>query len=86
MQSDKAVYFVISAARDGQVTTSLERKIPISTIRAISMTNLQDDFVVLNVPACEEGDPIFTCPFKTEMTCVILTITGGSTPVNIGST
>jgi myosin-1 len=46
MQTDKAVYFVISAAKDGRVTTSLERKIPLVTIRAISMTNLRDDFVV----------------------------------------
>ena len=78
----------------------LERKIPLVTIRAIGMTNLRDDFVVsrpnrqsdtrsyqaLNVQACEEGDPIFTCIFKTEMMCVILTLTGGNMSVNIGPT
>ncbi|OCF39805.1 myosin-1 [Kwoniella heveanensis CBS 569] len=84
--TDKAVYFVISAAKDGRVTTSLERKIPLVTIRAISLTNLRDDFVALNVNACEEGDPIFTCVFKTEMMCVILTLTGGNMSVNIGPT
>jgi len=68
------------------VTTSLERKIPLVTIRAISMTNLRDDFVALNVNACEEGDPIFTCVLKTEMMCVILTLTGGNMSVNIGPT
>jgi hypothetical protein len=45
-QTDKAVYFVVSTAKDGRVSTTLERKIPLVTIRAISMTNLRDDFVV----------------------------------------
>lgn len=38
----------------------------------------------LNVNACEEGDPVFTCAFKTEMMCVILTLTGGNIGVAIG--
>ncbi|WWD17048.1 myosin-1 [Kwoniella shandongensis] len=82
--SDKAIYFVVSASKDGRVTTSLERKIPLVTLKAIAMTNLRDDFVAFNVPPCEEGDPVFTCIFKTEMTCVILGLTGGSVAVNIG--
>ncbi|KIR59675.1 myosin-1 [Cryptococcus bacillisporus CA1873] len=84
--TDKAVYFLVSQAKDGRVSTTLERKIPLVTIRAISMTNLRDDFVALNVNACEEGDPIFTCVFKTEMVTVILTLTGGNMSVNIGPT
>jgi hypothetical protein len=40
----------------------------------------------LNVNPCEEGDPIFTCNFKTEMVCALLTINGGNLPVNIGPT
>ncbi|KAK8864643.1 myosin-1 [Kwoniella newhampshirensis] len=82
--TDKAVYFVVSTSKDGRVTTSMERKLPLVTIRAIAMTNLRDDFVALNVPPCEEGDPVFTCVFKTEMMCVLLTLTGGSIAVNIG--
>jgi myosin-1 len=82
--TDKAVYFVITAQKDGRVTTNLERKIPIASIRSIAMTNLRDDFVAFNLPPSEEGDPIFTCPFKTEMVAAILTITGGSTNVLIG--
>ena len=62
----------------------MERKIPLVTILAIAITNLRDDFVALNVNPCEEGDPIFTCIFKTEMMCVILTLTGGNMGVNIG--
>jgi len=40
----------------------------------------------LNVNPCEEGDPIFTCNFKTEMICALLTINGGNLAVNIGPT
>lgn len=83
-QTDRAVYIVISAAKDGRVTTSLERKIPIVTIQGLSLTNLRDDFVAINVNPCEEGDPILTCVFKTEMLCVLLTLTGGNLSVNIG--
>ncbi|WOO80631.1 Myosin-1 [Vanrija pseudolonga] len=84
--TDKAFYIVVSAAKDGRVSTTLERKIPLSTIRAISMTNLRDDFIILNVNPCEEGDPVMTCAFKTELTCVILTEVGGNLSVNIGPT
>ncbi len=84
--SDKAVYFVVSTAKDGRVSTMVERKIPLVIIQGVSMTNLRDDFVALNVNACEEGDPIFTCNFKTEMMCVILTLTGGNMSVNIAPT
>lgn len=44
------------------------------------------DLQALNVNPCEEGDPIFTCNFKTEMMCALLTITGGNLAVNIGPT
>lgn len=84
--TNKALYIVVSMAKDGRVTTTLERKIPLSSIKSIAMTNLRDDFIILNVPPCEEGDPVLTCPLKTEMTCVILTEVGGSIPVNIGPT
>ncbi|WVO18360.1 myosin-1 [Cryptococcus depauperatus] len=82
--TDKAVYFVISLVKDGRIQTILERKIPLVSIRAISLTNLQDDFVALNVNSCEEGDPVFTSAFKTEMVTVILSLTGGNINVNIG--
>lgn len=82
--TDKAFYIVVTMSKDGQVTTTLERKIPLVTIKGISMTNLRDDFFVLNLPPNEEGDPVLTCVLKTELTCVILTETGGSVPVNIG--
>jgi hypothetical protein len=49
-QTDKAVYFVVTTSKDGRVSTTLERKIPIVTIRSVALTNLQDDFVVRAPP------------------------------------
>lgn len=40
----------------------------------------------LNVNVCEEGDPIITCVFKTELVSVLLTLTNASIGVNIGPT
>lgn len=85
--TDKAFYIVVTQqGKDGRVQTMLERKIPLSTIKSIAMSNLRDDFIILNLPPSEEGDPVMTCPFKTELTCVIETEVGGSLPVNIGPT
>jgi myosin-1 len=39
-----------------------------------------------NVNICEEGDPIITCAFKTELITVLLTLTRASIAVNIGPT
>jgi myosin-1 len=39
-----------------------------------------------NVNVCEEGDPIITCAFKTELITVLLTLTRASIAVNIGPT
>jgi hypothetical protein len=52
-----------------------------STLRAAKLMKQ-----ALNVNPCEEGDPIFTCNFKTEMICALLTINGGNLAVNIGPT
>jgi hypothetical protein len=40
----------------------------------------------LNVNVCEEGDPIITCAFKTELVTVLLTLTRAAIAVNIGPT
>jgi len=52
-QTEKALFIVVSAEKDGRVTTTLERKIQLVTIRAFAMSNLRDDWVVsedLNFP------------------------------------
>ncbi|KAI0059450.1 hypothetical protein BV25DRAFT_1918478 [Artomyces pyxidatus] len=80
----KAVHILITTAKDGQVLTSLERKIPLVTIKSISMTNLRDDWLVLGVNSSEEGDPILSCIFKTELSSVLLQLTSASINLLIG--
>ncbi|KAG2155515.1 myosin class I heavy chain [Suillus clintonianus] len=80
----KAVYIAVTSEKDGQIQTSLERKIPLITIKSISMSNLRDDWLALNCNASEEGDPILHCHFKTELTANLLTLTQASINVLIG--
>jgi myosin-1 len=44
--TDKAVYILISQAVNGRAQTTLERKIPLVTIRSVGMSNLRDDWIV----------------------------------------
>ncbi|KIK70640.1 hypothetical protein GYMLUDRAFT_65857 [Collybiopsis luxurians FD-317 M1] len=82
----KAVHIAITTAKDGQPITTLERKIPLVTIKSIAMTNLRDDWMALNVNASEEGDPVFHCYFKTELAANLITLTSASIGLLIGPT
>ncbi|EJD03816.1 uncharacterized protein FOMMEDRAFT_106001 [Fomitiporia mediterranea MF3/22] len=80
----KAVYILITTAKDGETITSLERKIPLITIKSIALSNLRDDWVALNCNISEEGDPVFSCAFKTELATHLLQQTNASINVLIG--
>ncbi|EIW64114.1 myosin class I heavy chain [Trametes versicolor FP-101664 SS1] len=84
--TDKALYIAVTSAKEGQTVTSLERKIALISIKSISMTHLRDDWLVFNLGPTEEGDPIISCIFKTELTTHILRLTQGSVNVLIGPT
>ncbi|KIJ53790.1 hypothetical protein M422DRAFT_202039 [Sphaerobolus stellatus SS14] len=84
--TQKAVHIVIAEAKDGRLSLAVERKIPLVTIKSISMTNLRDDWLVLNLGVSEEGDPILNCVFKTELAANLLTLTQASIQVLIGPT
>ena len=45
-QTDKNLHILAANSRDGNLTLVHERKIPIVTIKGISMTNLRDDWFV----------------------------------------
>ncbi|KAI5120855.1 hypothetical protein M0805_007042 [Coniferiporia weirii] len=84
--TNKAVYILVTTSKDGQTVTSLERKIPLITIKSISMSNLRDDWVALNCNISEEGDPVFSCTFKTELATHLLQLTQASVNVLVGPT
>ncbi|KAJ6621066.1 P-loop containing nucleoside triphosphate hydrolase protein [Mycena sp. CBHHK59/15] len=76
--TQKAVHIVVTLSRDGRTSLSLERKIPLVTIKSIGMSNLRDDWMCLNGNTTEEGDPIFSCYFKTELAANLLSLTQAS--------
>ncbi|GAA5861407.1 hypothetical protein JCM8547_006120 [Rhodosporidiobolus lusitaniae] len=85
--TDKAVYILISQAVNGQAQTTLERKIPLVTIRAVGVSNLRDDWMALNTTtSVEEGDPLISCVFKTEFLVHLQQRTNGAVQINIGPT
>ncbi|KAK2461430.1 hypothetical protein APHAL10511_005893 [Amanita phalloides] len=80
----KAVYIVVATAKDGTLQTTLDRKLPLVTIKSILMSNLRDDWMALHTNSSEEGDPIISCYFKTEFTTHLLNLTQASVNVTIG--
>lgn len=84
--TNSAAYFLIATAAQGSIVTSVERKIPLVTIRSVGVSNLRDDWVAFNTSASEEGDPVFTCVFKTELLTHMHTSSGGSLQILIGPT
>ncbi|KAK7063972.1 microfilament motor [Favolaschia claudopus] len=84
--TQKAVHIVVTLVKDGRTQTTLERKIPLVTIKSIGMTNLRDDWMCLNANASEEGDPVFSCYFKTELAANLLTLTQASISLLIAPT
>ncbi|KZT73347.1 myosin class I heavy chain [Daedalea quercina L-15889] len=81
--TQKAVHIVIATAREGQVHYHLERKIPLVTIKSVSMSTLRDDWLALNLGPTEEGDPLISCVFKTELCTHMLQLTSGSINITV---
>ncbi|KAI9570317.1 P-loop containing nucleoside triphosphate hydrolase protein [Boletus coccyginus] len=84
--TSKAVYIAKTTQDNGQIHTLLERKIPLITVKSISMSNLRDDWLVFNCNASEEGDPVLHCYFKTELVANLLQLTQASINVIAGPT
>ncbi|KIJ66224.1 hypothetical protein HYDPIDRAFT_128865 [Hydnomerulius pinastri MD-312] len=82
--TNKAVHIAVTTTNNGQIHISLERKIPLITIKSIAMSNLRDDWLVFNCSASEEGDPVLHCYFKTELVANLLQLTQAAISVVIG--
>ncbi|EIN13905.1 myosin class I heavy chain [Punctularia strigosozonata HHB-11173 SS5] len=85
--TQKAVYIAVTnSTKEGGIITSLERKIPLITIKSIAVSNLRDDWLALNTNNPEEADPIISCYFKTEFCATLLRLTQASINLVIGPT
>ncbi|KAG6907267.1 class II myosin [Tephrocybe rancida] len=84
--TNKAVHILITTNKDGRNQTVVERKIPLVSIRSIGLSSLRDDFMTLNGPIVEEGDPVFSCHFKTELATHLLQLTQASITMLVSPT
>ncbi|UZJ52816.1 hypothetical protein CBS101457_002136 [Exobasidium rhododendri] len=83
--TDKALYILITQLINKQTQTTCERKIMLGSIASVGLSNLRDDWIVLNVPSSQEQDPLLHTVFKTELTTYLLQRTNGGINVNIAS-
>lgn len=65
-QTKKAVYIVAQNVANQQVTTGVERTIPLGAIKYVGTSMLKDDWFSLGVGSPQEPDPLLNCVFKTE--------------------
>lgn len=68
-----------------QLTFVVERTVPVSSIKHIAMSNLQDDWLAICINSSSEPDPFISCVFKTELVLLLTKLRRGL-DVRIGST
>eukprot|EP01125_Pyxidicula_operculata_P008053 TRINITY_DN2724_c0_g1_i1.p1 TRINITY_DN2724_c0_g1~~TRINITY_DN2724_c0_g1_i1.p1 ORF type:complete len:1027 (-),score=294.17 TRINITY_DN2724_c0_g1_i1:177-3257(-) len=76
MVSVEAVYLVMRASKLGQNFYKMTRRTPLSQIQSVSLSTLQDNFVVIH---CAPTDIVIECSHKTEMLAVMLEYTEKAT-------
>ncbi|KAK0550931.1 class II myosin [Tilletia horrida] len=87
IMTDRAVYIIITQLVNKQPQTTCERKILLGQISSVGLSELRDDWVLLNVSGShEEPDPAMHCYFKTEFVARLLQQTHGATNVTISNT
>ncbi|KAJ5316311.1 Myosin-1 [Penicillium atrosanguineum] len=81
--TNRHVYIVAQSIVNNQLVISSERTIPLGAIKAVSTSNLKDDWFSLVVGA-QEPDPLLTCVFKTEFFTHLSNALRGSLNLKIG--
>ncbi|KAF8971711.1 myosin-1 [Flammula alnicola] len=86
LQTAKALHILVMTDRDGGAQIALERKIQLVAIKSLAMSSLRDDWLVINANASEEGDPVISCVFKTELVTHLVKATNSNANLLIGPT
>ncbi|KAF8469743.1 P-loop containing nucleoside triphosphate hydrolase protein [Kalaharituber pfeilii] len=84
--TNKAVYIIIQALIQGQLTIQAERHIPLGSLKFISLSNLRDDWMSIGVGSPQEPDPLVSCVFKTEFVTRLKNALHGTLDLRIGPT
>ncbi|KAI7904550.1 P-loop containing nucleoside triphosphate hydrolase protein [Cokeromyces recurvatus] len=75
---------IIMATKNGKTLSMIDEKIlSLNIINGMSVSTLQDDWVVLHVDSFPDGDVILSCTFKTELLAHISQQTGGRIQVSV---
>ncbi|RCH95186.1 class II myosin [Rhizopus azygosporus] len=75
---------VIIATKNGKVLSMVDEKVvSLNVINSISVSTLQDDWVILHIDSSPDGDLILQCAFKTELLAHICQQTGGRVKVSV---
>lgn len=71
---------VVEQVVQRQLSFTIERCIPVSAIKKVSLSNLRDDWFALSIGSSTEPDPFIWCVFKTEFVTLL------NLPVSIDTT
>ncbi|CEP08315.1 hypothetical protein [Parasitella parasitica] len=75
---------IVVATKNGKVLSMVDEKvISLNIISGISVSTLQDDWVVLHLDGSPDGDTVLSCTFKTELLAHMLQQTGGRIKVSV---
>lgn len=83
--TDKALYILITQLVNKQPQTTCERKILLGAISNVGLSNLRDDWIIVNVASSQEPDPLMHTPFKTELLTYLCQRTNGGINVKISN-
>lgn len=81
--TNQNLHVVVATQRDKVLSMVDEKVISLNNISGISVSTLQDDWVIIHLNSSPEGDAIISCMFKTEMLAHILQQTGGRVKVSV---
>jgi myosin-1 len=76
-------YIVTQQIVNKQIQTSIQRTIPLGSIKFISTSNCHDDWFSLGVGSPQEPDPLLNCLLKTELFTQMQIVTHGAFSLKI---
>lgn len=81
--TNQNLHIVMATMKEKVLSMSDEKVISLNSITGLSVSTLQDDWVIVHVDSDPNGDTILCCTFKTELLAHIMQQTGGRTRVSV---
>ncbi|CCG83993.1 protein of unknown function [Taphrina deformans PYCC 5710] len=83
--TDRALYMIVATVQQGQLTLTIERRIPNGQIKYMALSTLRDDWVAVGAGDPQLPDPFFSCVFKTELAVILKRLNRG-VDIRVGGT